>query len=111
MEYRAAARSAGRPFVPVYLTCDVDENLQRVAHPDRVNSKTGKLTDIQVLKDIRSRCELFRFADGPHLTVDSTSMSPLEQATKVLAVLENNDGTEAGETWFLSANHEGEVKN
>jgi len=103
MEYRDAARRAGRPFCPVYLTCDVGENLQLVANPERVNSKTGKLTDTQVLRDICSRCELFRFADGPHLTVDSTSTSPLELATRVLAFLENEYGTETGETCLSSA--------
>lgn len=30
MEYRDAAKSASCLFVPIYLTCNVDENLQRV---------------------------------------------------------------------------------
>ena len=51
-----------------------------------------------MLRDIRSRCELFRFADGPYLTVDSTNISPLELATKVLAFLEDENGAEARET-------------
>lgn len=29
-----------------YLTCDVGENLQRVANPSRINSGTGKLIHV-----------------------------------------------------------------
>jgi hypothetical protein len=83
-EYREAALQAGRPFVPVYLTCDVSTNLARVASPDRLGSGTTKLTDLRVLRDLRSRCELYRFGGCPGLTVDSTSLTPSEAAAEIV---------------------------
>ena len=82
-EYEAAAREAARPFVPVYLVCSVDENLKRATSLDRANGGTTKLTDMEVLSDLRSRCELFRFENYPSLTIDVTTMSPVEAATKI----------------------------
>ncbi|KAK4158063.1 hypothetical protein C8A00DRAFT_11133 [Chaetomidium leptoderma] len=84
-EYKDAAFKAGRPFVPVYLTCDEATNLERVASPDRLGSGTNKLTDPQVLGDLRSRCELYQFDGGClGLTVDSTSLIPSEVAAKIV---------------------------
>jgi hypothetical protein len=88
-EYRDAASRAGRPFVPIYLTCDVAVNLERVASLDRLRSGTTKLTDAQALRDLRSRCELFRFDSCPGLTVDSTNLPPLEVAAKILTFLQD----------------------
>lgn len=89
MEYQDAACRAGRPFVPIYLTCDIDVNLERIANPDRVNGGTTKLTDAQVLKGLRSRCELFRFDSCPGLVLDSTNIAPLETAKKILAFVQD----------------------
>lgn len=91
LEYRDAAYRAGRPFVPVYLTCDADTNLERVASPDRLRSGTTKLTDAQALRDLRSRCEMFRFDSCPGLMIDSTNLPPSEVATKILAFVRNGD--------------------
>ncbi|KAI9788408.1 MAG: hypothetical protein M1816_006933 [Peltula sp. TS41687] len=84
-EYKSAARRSGRFFFPVYLTCDVEENLCRVATAERVSSGTGKLLSREVLQDIRSRCDLFRFGDGEELTIDVTDASPTEAAQRILA--------------------------
>lgn len=89
MEYKEAASKAGRTFVPVYLICNVDKNLRRVATPDHLHSRTMKLTDIQLARDLHSRCELFRFNDCAGLTVNSTDVSPLETSAKILASLQN----------------------
>lgn len=83
-EYLAAAEMAGRPFVPVYLTCDVDTNLGRIETQERINSGTTKLTDAKVLEDIRSRCKLFVFECCPGLSIDITDLGPLEAASKIL---------------------------
>ncbi|KAH8812079.1 hypothetical protein F5884DRAFT_855386 [Xylogone sp. PMI_703] len=90
MEYEAAADKAGRVFVPIYLTCDIDVNLERIGTLDRVNSGTTKLTDIRVLKDMCSRCELFCFDDRTGLTIDSTHVPPLETARNILVFLQES---------------------
>lgn len=89
-EYKDAASRAGRPFVPTYLSCDLGTNLERVASIDRLNRGTKKLTDVQVLGDLSSRCELFRFDDCPGLTVDSTNAPPVETAPEILTFLQND---------------------
>ncbi|KAK4151039.1 hypothetical protein C8A00DRAFT_36346 [Chaetomidium leptoderma] len=102
-EYKAAAFKAGRPFVPIYITCDEATNLERVASPDRLGSGTNKLTNPQVLGDLRSRCELYQFDSCPGLTVDSTSLAPSAVAAKIVEFAWNRasspaDGAdEAGE--------------
>lgn len=91
-EYKDAARRAGRPFIPIYLLCDLAENLERVMDPGRVNSGTTKLTDIDILKQLRSSCELARFSQCHSLTLDSSNMPPLEAAAKLLAFVDNSSG-------------------
>ena len=83
-EYLEAARQAGRPFKPVYLTCDIDENIKRIAASERINSGTKKLTDPQILRDFRSRYELFQFDGCPGLTLDTTNTAPKEVARELL---------------------------
>ncbi|KAF4450972.1 hypothetical protein F53441_5963 [Fusarium austroafricanum] len=83
-EYADAASTAGRPFLPVYLTCSLKANIQRIASRGRIDSGTTKLIDADVLRDIRSRCQLFHFDGHPGLTVDSTVAPPLEIAGKIL---------------------------
>ena len=39
-EYKDAASRAGRPFVPIYFSCDINANLDRVASLDRLNCWT-----------------------------------------------------------------------
>ena len=110
-EYRDAARQAGRPFLPIYLTCDVEENVRRIASRARKieiknsvklngrngngngngGTKTGgKLTDVDLLRDFRSRCQLFQFDGGDcgsGWTIDTTDISPEEAAERILAVV------------------------
>ncbi|KAK4182082.1 hypothetical protein QBC35DRAFT_396683 [Podospora australis] len=86
-EYQDAASRAGRPFIPIYLICDPEENLKRVANSDRVNSRLGKLTDRGLLQKFMSRCDLFRFDVPDYLTVDTTTATPWETATEILVFL------------------------
>ncbi|KAF5019625.1 hypothetical protein F66182_8371 [Fusarium sp. NRRL 66182] len=88
-EYADAASTAGRPFLPIYLTCNLEANLERIASSDRINSGTTKLIDAEVLRDMRSRCQLFRFDGHPDLTVDSTVAPPLETAGKILDMIKD----------------------
>jgi len=87
MEYEAAARSSGRPFLPIYLSCDVTENLRRVTSLERASSGTKKLTSGELLKDMRSRCSLFCFDTLEGLRIDTSHLLPAEAAMKVLAYI------------------------
>ncbi|KAI8628542.1 hypothetical protein F5Y19DRAFT_476524 [Xylariaceae sp. FL1651] len=82
-EYELAAIQASRPFVPIYLICDEQENLRRLSSQERLASGTTKLTSADVLKEIRSHSTLFRFNDCTGLTIDITSKSPAEAAQEI----------------------------
>ncbi|KAI1009812.1 hypothetical protein LB504_003191 [Fusarium proliferatum] len=87
-EYASAARHADRTFLPVYLTCGLEANIERVDNPERVASGTTKLLDQELLRDMRGRCELFRFQGYPGLMIDSTEKTALENAKKILDTVE-----------------------
>ncbi|KAL9078331.1 MAG: hypothetical protein Q9157_002762 [Trypethelium eluteriae] len=83
-EYEAAAQRSGRPFLPIYLECEVDENVRRVASAQRTNSGTTKLLDSEVLKGIRVRCHLYRFDEIKGISLDVSSIAPQEAAEALL---------------------------
>ncbi|KAF2498953.1 hypothetical protein BU16DRAFT_455409 [Lophium mytilinum] len=83
-EYLDAARRAGRRFVPIYLTCDVTENVRRMVSEERVGGGMTKLVDARVLEEMRERCELFRFKDLAGVELDVTTLTP-ERAAELLA--------------------------
>jgi len=87
MEYEDAASRAGRPFIPIYLTCELGVNLERVDNAERLSSGTTKLTDVEVLRDLRANYELFRFDTCPGVDLDSTSVPPSVTARKILEAL------------------------
>ena len=67
-EYRAAAATAGRPCVPVYLRVSKEENVRRIASSSRVSLGIGKLVDPSVLLLIRHSRDLLEFngVEGLH---------------------------------------------
>ncbi|ENH67553.1 hypothetical protein FOC1_g10010836 [Fusarium oxysporum f. sp. cubense race 1] len=87
-EYANAASYAGRPFLPVYLTCGLEANIERVDHAEQVASGTTKILDQWLLRDTRGRCELFKFQGYPGLMIDSTEKTALENAKKILDTVE-----------------------
>ncbi|RYP31310.1 hypothetical protein DL767_005823 [Monosporascus sp. MG133] len=88
-EYRDAARETGRPFIPVYMICDVEANLERIANADRLEGALGKLLDRRILERLRASCELYLFEDDcPSLTVDTTNTPPADTAMRILAFLD-----------------------
>ncbi|OQE21674.1 hypothetical protein PENSTE_c011G09754 [Penicillium steckii] len=89
-EYKISALESGRVFLPVYLICDLTTNLTRVNTIERVDSGTKKLTNVELVKNLRGKCDLFRFDDCPGLTLDSTGASPLEIASKILDFVESS---------------------
>jgi hypothetical protein len=84
-EYSDVAAVAKRPFIPIYLHCDILENKKRIASPERVNSGTTKLVNYDLLQDWYDKYELVRFAEFEGLDLDSTDITPLEAASKILA--------------------------
>lgn len=83
-EYEAAASGAERLFLPIYLECDITENLRRISTPQREGSGTTKLLSPDVLTKIRSRSQLFHFKVIEGITLDVTDLGP-EAAAGFLA--------------------------
>ncbi|PTB41317.1 uncharacterized protein TrAFT101_010066 [Trichoderma asperellum] len=88
-EYQTAAITAGRPFIPIYLECDLEVNIERATSQERVFSTTTKLTDPILLQDFRSKCRLFEF-EGLSLgiCVDTTNKDPSDIAKIILKYLQ-----------------------
>jgi len=82
-EYRDAAATAGRPFIPVYLRLSREENARRIASSSRSMSGTGKLVDASVLLSIRDSCDLFKFGDVEGLHLDVTEIDAEEAARRI----------------------------
>ncbi|KAH7164801.1 hypothetical protein DER46DRAFT_576130 [Fusarium sp. MPI-SDFR-AT-0072] len=87
-EYANASSYAYRPFLPVYLTCGLESNIEQVDNAERVASGTTKLLDQNLLRDMRGRCDLFWFQGYPGLMIDSTEKMALENAKKILDTVE-----------------------
>lgn len=84
-EYLMAAKKARRPFMPVYLGCDVKVNIERAMSRDRMSGTTTKLTDAALLRDMRSRYKLFEFDDQDGSTwIDNTNKEPEGVAKMIL---------------------------
>ncbi|KAF2141161.1 uncharacterized protein K452DRAFT_359516 [Aplosporella prunicola CBS 121167] len=86
-EYKNAAAKSARPFLSVYLACDLEEHLQRVATVERRNDGTGKLVDGEILRSMRSRCELYTFGAENGLWLDVTHVSPRQAAASIHAYI------------------------
>lgn len=82
-EYREAAATAERPFVPVNLRVSREENVRRIASISRVTSETGRLVDPSVLLLIRDGCDLFEFSDVEGLHLDVTDVDAEESARRI----------------------------
>ena len=84
-EFKEAAERGDRPFIPIYLTCDLAVNLKRVRGSERVDSGTGKIVDQDLIHSLRDTCELARLEHAPGLTLDSTDTSPSDIAACIVA--------------------------
>ena len=83
-EYEAAASRARRPFLPIYLEGDIKEDTRRIANPQWGSSGTTKLLSPEVLAEMQSRCQVFRFDAVKGIIFDVTNMGP-EEAAAALA--------------------------
>ncbi|KAL7944738.1 hypothetical protein V8C42DRAFT_325731 [Trichoderma barbatum] len=84
-EYFQAAQKAGRPFIPIIISCDVEVNIKRATSSERTQGTTTKLTDSTLLRDILSRCRLFRFENSPYEAchIDTTDLTPGDVALRI----------------------------
>ncbi|KAL7932205.1 hypothetical protein V8C35DRAFT_96924 [Trichoderma chlorosporum] len=89
-EYLQAARKAGRPFLSIYLSCETELNIKRATSSERTLGTTTKLTDAAMLREILSRCKMFRFEDSPYEAchIDTTDLTPRDAALKIQAYVD-----------------------
>jgi hypothetical protein len=88
-EYCQAAQKAGRLFVPIYVSCDAEVNIERATSRERTLGATTKLTDPDLIRDLRSRCKLFQF-ESPYeaFHIDTTDLAPKDVALMVQSHIE-----------------------
>ncbi|KAI8302280.1 hypothetical protein K4K61_008063 [Colletotrichum sp. SAR11_59] len=82
-EYEEAAGRRGLPFIPIALECQLEENIKRVTGSGRGGAVNGKLTDVNILKDIRQDEQMFRFGGDMELELDVTELTPEQAAYKI----------------------------
>lgn len=83
-EYCEAAQKAGRSFIPVYLSCDVEANIMRATNTGRTQGTTTKLTCPNAIRAPRERHKLFQFGSPyEELYIDTTSLTKREAALMI----------------------------
>lgn len=94
-EYCDATQKAGRPFIPVYLSCEVEVNIMRAASAERTQGTTTKLTSPDTVRDLRTKCKLFQFGSPyEEFHLDTTHLPPREAALMIRAHIEKCLSTE-----------------
>ncbi|RDW63725.1 hypothetical protein BP6252_11270 [Coleophoma cylindrospora] len=81
-EYTAAATARGCIFVPVVMTCGLDENMERLVSYERAEHK--KLTNVELARKFRTQEDVYRFEDQPALLeIDVTELEPEVVANRI----------------------------
>jgi hypothetical protein len=80
----------GRRFYSVVLECEVGKNLRRLMDEGR-GKGNGKLTDPEVLLELRRTYEIWKFGGKDELVVDVTFRSPGEVAGVILDFVEGRE--------------------
>lgn len=85
-EYADAARARGCVFVPIIMTCSVRQNVIRAGGSDRIRDGHGKLTDLNLIMDMRTQegTGIASFGGDSELELDVTDIKP-EEAAKIIA--------------------------
>ncbi|KAM0511046.1 hypothetical protein ACHAPE_010250 [Trichoderma viride] len=88
-EYCDAALKAGRPFIPVYLSCEIEANIMRATSAERAQGTTSKLTCPDTVRELRTKCKLFKFGSPyEEYHIDTTDLTPKETALRIRAHIE-----------------------
>ncbi|KAL6700467.1 hypothetical protein J3F84DRAFT_121647 [Trichoderma pleuroticola] len=84
-EYLQAAQKAKRPFITIYLSCEMEVNIKRATSSERVQGTTTKLTDADMLRDALSRCKMFRLENSPYeaYNIGTTNLTPVDTALRM----------------------------
>lgn len=85
--HQIAAAKADRPFLPIYLACEREENLKRVVRPQRQETSSGKLVDADMVAGFLDRLEIFKFPGGLGIDIDTTELAPEETARRILKAM------------------------
>ena len=86
MEFKVAAQRSGRKFIPIYLICDVEENVRRLIDTRRMDRSRNKLQNREILEGMRSRSRLYNF-ESEGYEIDVTHSQPEEVAKSMLAMI------------------------
>ncbi|CEJ94693.1 hypothetical protein VHEMI10210 [[Torrubiella] hemipterigena] len=88
---KTAAEKAGRPFLPVYLSCSRDELMARLASPDRQAGTTTKLKlkDAKLVNEFLDDSTIYKFPGGIGLELEVTNMAPEEAARAIVSAMES----------------------
>lgn len=84
LEYRTAAAQRGSPFLSVILTCEIEENRKRLVSGTRGDGSTTKLTDPDILNNIRMGEDIYRCGAETELVLDVTKVLPTDAASNIL---------------------------
>ncbi|PSN62752.1 hypothetical protein BS50DRAFT_680100 [Corynespora cassiicola Philippines] len=83
-EFAEAAERAGRLFVPIVLTCSLEENIRRITSENRRHGRTAKLIDPGTLGAIRCEHESLMFEQDGDYVLDVSDMAPQKVARKIV---------------------------
>lgn len=83
-DYQQGAASRNSPFFSVVLSCGLEENLRRVQTAGRGGATNTKLTDVDIVCNIREMEDIYHFKDQNELDLDVTEILPTEAAQRIL---------------------------
>lgn len=80
-QIKEAAQKSGRSYIPILLTCDLEEHERRITNEDR--EKNLKMRDASQLKSMRDEFSLCGKDHANALVLDITDLQPHETAQKI----------------------------
>jgi hypothetical protein len=89
-DYFDSAKNRGCPFFSIRLVCAEEEHFRRAVDGRRQNDGTTKLTDINILRQIRMQEDIFSFGGPLELTLDVSRMSPDVAAREIVEFVKQN---------------------
>ena len=97
-DFLASAKTGRRPFVVFILQCSPEENIKRLV--GRSSTWKSKLSDADILKDIRQNHTVYSFLKHGYSTpdvweyrLDIENLPPEEAARQILKALKDGPGT------------------
>jgi hypothetical protein len=89
-DYFDSVKNRGCPFFSIRLVCAEEEHFRRAVDGRRQNDGTTKLTDINILRQIRMQEDIFSFGGPLELTLDVSRMSPDVAAREIVEFIKRN---------------------